>query len=202
MGNLESNGAPDGLRPNSTDNWNTYWAIVVAPKGTAKFAGKESLKGKKVLCCSLASSGEFFVRAQYKGAKPDCQILKAKSHGAAISALARGVADLAVVKNRVWDSIKKDPRAKGSLEKLEVIGRHAGENPDGTLIVAKTLKADLVNKVKTALLVVEADKSPEAAKLRKSLNIDRYIPTTVEDFKFTIPMLKDAGVDAGFKFTY
>ena len=51
--------------------------------------------------CQSHSSGEFYARS-ILGSKR--KLLKASSHGMAIDALSRGKADIAIVKNRVWDS--------------------------------------------------------------------------------------------------
>jgi hypothetical protein len=37
---------------------------------------------------------------------------------------------------------------------------------------------------------------------KKHLGIKGYLRTTVDDFKFTIPLLEKAGVDKGFNFEF
>ena len=53
-----------------------------------------------------------------------------------------------------------------------------------------------------SLLALDIDSSSEADTLKKSLNVTKYIVTTKDDFKYTIPMLKDAGVTKSFDFTF
>jgi ABC-type phosphate/phosphonate transport system substrate-binding protein len=203
-GSMIIKGLADPLvRPDHKTGWSTYWAIVVAPKGSPKFTGDPSyFEGKKVLCCSLASSGEFFFRSIQGKGKMKGTLLKASSHGAALSALAKGAADVVVVKNRVWDSMKKDPKNKALFAKLEIVGRDKGQNPNGTLIVAKSVSAAMKKKVTDALLSVEADKSAQAVAVKTSLKVKQYITTTVADFKHTIAMLAKAGVDKSFNFVF
>lgn len=181
-------------RPVSMDGTSTYWAVVLAPKGSPPFGGNaDYFKGKKIICSSLASSGEFFARSILG---KDRELLKAASHGVAIKALAMGQADVAIVKNRVWDS------ERGKYPSLDQVGNDMGENPNNAMIVSKKTNKDMVDKVKKALLNLENDTSKEAMALKKSLNIKGYIPTTKEDFSHTIPLLKKAGVTKDFQFEY
>ncbi len=190
------------VRPVNKAGWSTYWAVVVAKKGAPKFGGEaDYFKDKAVLCCSLASSGEFFLRASCgKTAKP--KMHKASSHGAALLALAKGKADVVVVKNRVWDSMSSDFKTKGALAELEVVGKDTGENPDGTLMISNKVSDELATKVKEALLKAKTDGSAAAAKLCKSLGIAGYTATSAEDFSHTLKLLKAAGVDKDFDFTF
>jgi len=185
------------VRPVKKSGTSTYWAVVVARKGAPEFSGDTGyFAGKKILACSLASSGEFFYRSVHKGGELQGKLLKAGSHGAALEALAKGVADCAIVKNRVWDSEKE--RFAG----LVVVGADKGENPDGSLIVSKNAPAALKAKVRAALLAVGADESAAAAKLKESLGVREYIVTTEQDFTHTLALLKDAGVDETFDFKF
>jgi ABC-type amino acid transport substrate-binding protein len=187
----------------ATEDWSTYWAVVVAKKGSPTFDGTaEYFKGKKVICCQLASSGEFFVRSVYGDLPLDCDLKRAASHGAALRALSKGAADIAVVKNRVYAGMSKDPKNKDIFANIEIVGRHNGENPNGTLIVSKSVSVELRQKVKKALLDLESDTSTEAKKLNESLKVRRYIVTTTDDFMYTIPMLKSAGVTRDFNFSF
>ena len=110
----------------------SYAAVVIAPKGSARFDGTARyFDGKRVIFAPLASAGELFFRSL--GPSSPAAALKAASHGAAIDALARGQADVAVVKNHVWES------DQGKFPGLELVGADAGANPDGTFIVSKRL---------------------------------------------------------------
>ncbi|CAK0745639.1 hypothetical protein CCP3SC15_130003 [Gammaproteobacteria bacterium] len=123
-------------------------------------------------------------------------LLKAASHGAAIDALDKGQADIAIVKNRVWDKVKD------KYPNLSLVGEDNGENPDNTLIVSKSASPELVAKVTSALLSVKEDTSPEAQAVKNSLEIREYIVTTIKDFEHTLTLLKNAGVTKVFNFTY
>ncbi len=182
------------LRPLHNAGWSTYWAVVLAPVGGEPFDGKpEWFDGKSITCSSLASSGEFFARSILGS---DRELVKAGSHGMAIQALARGKADVAIVKNRVWDSMK------GKFPTIEQIGKDQGENPDGTLIVSHKASKGTVEKVKALLLGLEKDSSPEALIVKKVLKINGYIPTSKDDFAHTLALLRSAGVTPAFEFRY
>ena len=114
----------------------------------------------------------------------------------AIKALAMKQADLAIVKNRVWDS------EKDKFASLVEVGKDNGENPNNAMIVSNKTNKDLVEKVKAALLGLAEDNSAEAMALKESLKITGYTPTTADDFTHTLDLLKKAGVTKDFKFKY
>jgi ABC-type phosphate/phosphonate transport system substrate-binding protein len=184
-------------RPVHLSGWSTYWAVVIGPKGSPIFTQDPGyFKGKRVIFCSLASSGEFYFHSITGTAKHGATLLKASSHGAALDALSRKAADIAIVKNRIWD------QTKDKYPELIRLGEDPGENPDGTLIVAKHAETAVVEKLLKVLLNLETDLSPEAVAVKENLGIKGYLRTTMDDFKFTIPMLKKAGVDKGFNFEF
>lgn len=185
------------VRPVTKTGTSTYWAVVIAPKGSPKFTGSaDYFKAKKVIFCSVASSGEFFYHSVPNIKSAKATTLQAASHGAAIDALSRGSADIAIVKNRVWDS------KKGEFPGLELVGEDKGENPDGTLVISKKVDGKLVSKISTALLSLEKSNSPEAQAAKDKLGIKGYIKTTEKDFKHTLSLLKKAGVTKSFDFKF
>jgi len=185
------------VRPVSKSGTSTYWAVVIAPKGSPRFTqNADYFKGKKVIFCSLASSGEFYFRSIEGATKVGAEMKKAASHGAAVDALSKGAADVAIVKNLVWDKIKD------KYPDLARVGEDPGENPNGTLIVSKKMDGSLADKVKSALLAMESNSSVEAKTARDGMKVRGYLETSVDDFKHTIPMLKKAGVDKSFNFKY
>ena len=180
------------VRPVSVGGWSTYWAVVLVPKSNNDFKMTPAYwSSKKIICSALASSGEFFCRA-FLGKNP--KLLIAGNHGNAISALEKGVADIAVVKNRVWDKLKK------RYPDLKKVAEDHGENPNNTLIVSPKTDKTLADKVKKILLDLKDDNSPEAESLKKALGITGYIVTTKDDFSHTIPLIKKAGVDKNYNF--
>lgn len=185
------------VRPNNKAGWSTYWAVVIAPKGSPRFTqDARYFKDKRVIFTSLASSGEFYFRSLQGALNMGAKINKAEFHEEAISAISKGTADVAIVKNRVWDSLRD------KYPNLVRVGEDTGENPNGTLIISNKADKTVVAKVKSVLLALKEDNSANADAVRKSLGIDSYIETTGNDFKFTIPMLKKAGVTKSFNFTY
>ena len=177
------------VRPLSEEGWSTYWAVLIAPKGSPRFTKTaEYFKDKRVVYTRMASSGEFFFRALPGSGDVGATITNASSPGAAIDALSRGVADVAIVNNRVWDLLKDKYLG------LELVGEASGENPNGTLIVSNNTEISVVSKVRSILLGLEGDKSSEAEAVKKGLKVKSYIETTLDDFKYTLPMLEQAGV--------
>jgi ABC-type phosphate/phosphonate transport system substrate-binding protein len=185
------------VRPLKSAGWSTYWAVVLAPKGSPRFTqNAEYFDGKRVIFCALASSGEFFYEAVKGDTTIKTKTLKAASHGAAIDALDRGAADIAIVKNRVWDSVK------GQHEGIDRVGEDPGENPNMALIVSKKADPKVVERISAILLGLNNDDSPKAEAVKKTLGITGFMETTVDDFNFTIPLLKRAGVDTAFDFSF
>jgi len=184
-------------RPVDKDGISTYWAVVIAPKGAAKFTGKaDYFNNKKVVTTSLASAGEFFFRSLPGAATSSATIEKAVSHGAALAALDRGYADFAIVKNHIWE------KNRDKYPNLAQVGEDKGENPDGTLIVSKKADPKAVAKVTAALLAIKDDGSADAQAVKNGLEIQGYVKTSEKDFAHTLPMLKRAGVTKAFAFAF
>jgi ABC-type phosphate/phosphonate transport system substrate-binding protein len=185
------------VRPVAADGTSTYWAVVLGKKDTAKFDGACSFfSGKKVLFTALASSGEFFYYSLPDARKVKSTIVKAASHGAAIEILAKGGADVAIVKNRIWD------KQKANYSSIAAVGEDNGENPDNTMIVGKKADQKTAAKVAAALLALKDDQSPEAGMVLNKMQIQGFKKTTTDDFKHTLAMLKKAGVDKSFSFAF
>jgi len=182
------------LRPVNHEGWSTYWAVILAPKGSPPFTGDPAyFDGKKIMSTALASSGAFYARSLLGR---DRELMKAGSHGIAIDGLANGTADVAIVKNRVWDAVKK------SYPDIVLVGQDTGENPDNTLIVSYKTDKSLIAVVESVLLGLENDNSREAIVVKESLKISKYIPTTEEDFSHTLTLLEKAGVTREYNFSY
>jgi ABC-type phosphate/phosphonate transport system substrate-binding protein len=185
------------VRPLSKDGGSTYHAVILAPKGSPRFIeNADYFKGKKVIFTALASSGEVFYYSIPNVRQAQAIITKVASHGAAIEALSKGAAGVAIVKNRVWD------RHKDKYPDIVKVGEDDDENPDGTLIVSKTADKNMVSKVNAALLGLKDDTSPQAQAVRDHMSIKGYIKTTKEDFKHTMQLLNKAGVNKSFNFTF
>lgn len=185
------------VRPVDRQGRSTYWAVVVAPKGSAPFDDSAGgLQGKKVICCCLASSGEFFLRSRKGFDERNTEIVTAGSHGEAIEKLARGEGDIAIIKNLLWDNIKDN------YPGLEQVGSDSEQNPNGTLIVAKKADRELIRKIARSLIGLEQDNSPEAVAAREQLGIKGYILTSANDFSHTFELLRQAGVTPEFNFHF
>ncbi len=185
------------VRPVNTDGHSTYWAVVLAPKGAPLFAGSaEYFKGKKVAFTSLDSAGEFYFGSLPGAAPTDTIRIIAASPGDAIEALDKGQADIAIVKNRVWDSVQS------RYPNLAKIGEDKGENSDGTLIVSVNMPISLRAKIAADLVAMQNDPSPEAQAAKKSMKIFGFIKTSDKDFEHTLTLLKNAGVTRSFLFDH
>jgi ABC-type phosphate/phosphonate transport system substrate-binding protein len=187
--------AVPSVRPVDKYGHSTYWAVVIARKGAPKFTGSaDYFSGKKVAFTSLASSGDFYFHSLPGIDQAKATEIKAVSHDAALNALEKGEADVAIVKNRVWDGLKD------KYPDLALVGEDKGQNPDGTLIVSQKIPPTLEARISDAFLALKEDSSAEAAAVRKSLGIQGYIKTTLKDFDHTLLLLKKAGVDKSLNF--
>lgn len=187
------------VRPLSKEGWSTYWAVIIAHKGKANFVNElQYLAGKKIIFCGMASSGEFYYRALTRGRQIKAITMNAASHSAAIDALAIGVADIAIVKNRVWDNMQKNNKYKD----LVMVDQDRRENPDMTLMISKKSDQKLARKVKELLLALKDDPSAEAGNVRQTMGLTAFIQTDLVDFSATIELLRQAGVDENFDFSF
>lgn len=185
------------VRPVDRNGISTYWAVVIAPRGAPAFTHEASyFKGKRVAFCALASAGEFFIRSIPGALDAAKEVIVAPSHGAAIEAVAKGQADIAIVKNRVWDNLK------GRYPGLVELGSDSGQNPNNTLIISKKTDPVLVKRLTGALLGLQNDASPAARAAREGLDIIGYIITSANDFQHTLGLLRQAGVDKNFDFHF
>ena len=183
------------VRPVNTDGHSTYKAVVLAPKGAPLFDGSaEYFKGKKVAFTGFDSSGEFYFNSLPGATQIVAIRIMADSHAEAIEALDKGRADVAIVKNTVWESVQE------RYPNLAVVGEDKEENPDNTLIVSVNMLLALRAKITSELLAMQNDPMPEARAAKKSLKIFGFIKTTDKDFEHTLALLKSAGVTRSFLF--
>ncbi len=184
------------IRPVSKEGYSTYKALILAPKGSPKYTDAKYFKGKKVIFTALASAGEIFYRSIPDIKNVDAKTMIAASHGAAIEALAKGIVDIAIVKDKVWE------KRKSEFHNIEVVGEDTAENPDMTLMCSKKADRAQVDKVVKLLIKIKDDHSAEAAMLKEKLGIAGFIQTTQKDFKHTLELLKKAGITKDFNFSF
>ena len=162
---------------------------MVAAKGSPKFEENAAyFKEKRVAFTGFDLSGDFFFRSIPGSADVGAVINNVDSHSAAIEALSRGVADIAIVNNRDWD------RLAGKYPGLESVGEGSGKSPEITLVLSKKADVSLSEQVGKVLLSLGKDRSEEAKELKKALHIKAYVETTIEDFSYAISVLEKAGV--------
>jgi ABC-type phosphate/phosphonate transport system substrate-binding protein len=183
------------VRPDFIDTPSTYSAAVIARKGSPRFDGTANwFAGKRVAFTALASGGEFFFRSL--GPSKAASILFAESHGGALDALSRGLADAAVVKNHVWT------RDQAKYPGFEKVGADDGVNPDGPLVVSRSLDAAVSKKLFEVLVALADDPSPEATAAKAGLRIRGYIRATPKDFRHTMKLVERAGVTRDFEYRF
>ncbi len=85
---------------------------------------------------------------------------------------------------------------------MALVGEDSGENPDNTMIASKKADQKTAAKVAAALLSVKEDPSPEAKAVLAKMQIQGFKKTTADDFRHTVAMLKKAGVDKSFTFSF
>lgn len=179
----------------SAEGPSTYHGVVITTRGAPRFDGTGAwFAGKRVIFAPLASAGEYYFQSfsPPRTAVP----LKAASHGAALDALARGQADVAVVKNHIWT------RERAKYPALQQVAEDTGENPDGSLVVSRALAADAAKRIASALTALGADASPAAAAAKASLKITGYAAAAPSDYAHTLELLKKAGVTKDFAFQF
>jgi ABC-type phosphate/phosphonate transport system substrate-binding protein len=183
------------VRPVAVNGTNTYWAVVLARNGAPKFDGRaDYFKGKKVAGCALASAGEFFLRSIPGAPEAVAELRIVGSHDDAIEAVKRGEADIAIVKNLVWDNLK------AQYPTLEKVGSDNGQNPNEALIVSVKTDPVIVKKLLDTLLGLTSDASPEADAVRQAFGIQGYILTSAADFSHTLDLLQKAGIGPDYDF--
>jgi ABC-type phosphate/phosphonate transport system substrate-binding protein len=180
------------VRPVSIEGWSTYEAVILSHRGGKRFNGDPVFfDSKQVACTELASSGEFFIKSM---GNKTVSIVRAGSHLLAIRALNRGIVDIAVVKNRVWNSYK------AMFPDLEQMGEALGSNPNMTLMISKNTNRKSVAKLKEILLGLGNDNGTAATKLKKMMKIEKFIPTEIDDFHYTLKLLNKSGITSDFSF--
>lgn len=169
----------------------TYRGLILVRKdsGIRKFA---DLKGKSFdFVSNNTSAGYLYPRFLVKksGGDPDRYfgtVTFAGKHDIAISKVLNKGCDGAAAKNTVFDKMAAaDPRVKGELMVLSA----SDPFPDGTILLRKDVKAELVKAVKKALVGMKGD--VEAKPALASVGADRYIDTTLKDFAY-VRKLADA----------
>lgn len=173
----------------------TYGAVILAPVGSPKFDGTvRYFEGKKVIFAALASAGEFYFHSL--GPSKAASQLHAASHQAAIDALSRGKAEVAVVKDVIWE------KEKARFPGIAKVGADDGVNPDGMLMISRKVGPEDRKQLASILLALEADGSPEAMAAKGALKIRGFGVATLADFAHTLVLLKRAGVTKAFDFTF
>lgn len=185
------------VRQTSNSGISTYSTVVVVKKDDAVAVGSLSdFNGKRVIFNALASAGELYFRSLPQATTKGAIQLSTTSHGAALDALARGAADLAIVKSLVWKNSKRN------YPGLKLVKQEKEEYPDMTLMVSAKADPKAVEKLSRVLLALRSDKRPEARAVRKSLDIQGFIKTTRADFKDTFALLQRAGITRSSDFNF
>jgi ABC-type phosphate/phosphonate transport system substrate-binding protein len=177
-------------RPVAVSGASTYRTTVVTTAGGAPFAGLESLRGKRVAFCRLASAGDVFLRSLLAAGETPQSVftqVPVDTHQAALEAVSGGAADYAVVKSTVFVP-DRYPGLVGTAAE-------GGEHPDTTLIMPDEVYQKYGALVSRALLGLEGDASERGAALKRAFGCRGFVATSGADFVSTFLLLKKARVD-------
>jgi ABC-type phosphate/phosphonate transport system substrate-binding protein len=172
------------VRPVSQHGGSMYSGLLVARAGTPEFKGDPAaIRDKRLACSKLTTAGEFLIRSLVGRG---CGRFSVSTHSRALDLVALGEADVAAVKDRVWELVKE------KYPTLEVIGRDEGRHPNATLIASRKASPEVIEKISRALLQLEDDPSSEARQVKQTMEITGFIVTAEDDFQDTFSLLDKA----------
>lgn len=201
-------------RPLNKKGENGYHAIIVTmdpdmPEydGTAGY-----FAGKRVVAAKNRTAGELYlvalvnadpsVKIKDRPSKfeknPDAkeiELVNAKDHGSALSALKSDAADVAILNNQEFSLLaSKYPGCR-------VVGEDSANNyPSDTVMASKKADPKLIERLKKALLALRDDNSPQAKILKDSKNVDQYAEATGDNFKSTMNLLDKLEIGKDFEY--
>ncbi len=184
------------LRQVNMDGTDTYHSYLFVRKDSG-IKGVKDLKGKVMAYVDKATLAGYVFPVAYLR---DNGVIDIKnyfsnyyftgSHDAAIFAVLNGKADIAAVKNTIYDSLSKEnPR----IDKELVIIAESTKVPSNGLSLNKYIDESIRIKVKETLL--NMDKDTEGKKVLQEFGAKKFIETTRDDFKGVFTILEKAGID-------
>jgi len=183
-------------RPVNLDGTSTYYGYILVRKDS-NIKNVSDMKGKVIAFVErTTTTGYIFPKAYFRehGIKDLDKFFKeyyfTGSHDAAIYAVLNREADIACVKNTIYELLSsKDPRIK---KELFIIAR-SPDVPSNTLGLKKDISRTVREKIKSTLL--EMHKDPEGQKVLKKFRALRFIETRKEDYLLIFDIAKKAGID-------
>lgn len=183
-------------RPVNLDGESTYHAHIYTRKDSG-IKSVRDMKGKKMAFVERATTaGYVFPLAYLK--EHDIKNIDtffsehffAGSHDASLIAVLDGKADIGASKNTVFDWVREqDPRVDREI----VILADSAKVPSNGLLVRKGLDKGIINKLKQSLL--NLDKSSEGKEILKKFRAQKFIDTTINDYKPVFVMAEKAGIN-------
>lgn len=183
-------------RPVNLDGASTYHAHIYTRKESGIKSVKD-MKGKKMAFVEKATTaGYIFPLAYLKENGVDnigtffSEYFFAGSHDASLVAVLDGKADIGASKNTVFEWVKEqDPRVDQEI----VILAESAKVPSNGLLVRKGLDRGIIDKLKQSLL--NLDSSSEGKEVLKKFRAQKFIETTVDDYKPVFVSAEKAGID-------
>lgn len=189
-------------RPVNMDGSSTYHGLLLVRKNSG-ITSVAAMRGKRMAFVDKATTAGYLFPLAYlreHGASGDPSFFSETfftgSHDAAIIAVLDGKADIAAAKHSVYDRVEKEnPRIKAEL----LIIDRSPSVPSNGLCVRPDLPGDLQDKLKRALLGLEAD--PAGQGVLKEFGALRFIETTAADYRPVFEMASQAGINI-HKYSY
>ncbi len=169
----------------------TYEGVVFVRKDS-KIKDIYGLRGKVFACVDRDTSAGYVYPMRLlkeKGYDADRffkEVIFAGKHDAAVLMVLDKKADGGAAKDDVYFKLEKEyPRVK---DEMKILHKSSAKFPDRTIAVRKSFDVVLSEKIKEAL--INMDKDEEGKTALKAAGFDRYIPTTIEDFRNLEKMLR------------
>lgn len=182
-------------RPVDMNGLSTARSCIFVRKDSG-IRGVNDLKDKVMIYVDKASTtGYIFPLAYFKehGVKNAQNYLKgyyfAGSHDAGIRDVLEEDADVGAAKSTVYKGLARiNPRIE---KELEIIAE-SQEFPSDTLWLNKHLEGGLRERIKEAFLNMHND--PEGQTVLKDFGAEKFIQTTLDDYRTVLETLKEAGI--------
>jgi phosphonate transport system substrate-binding protein len=192
----ENLGVEPLARPVASDGGDTAEGCIFVRRD-AGIQRAEQMRGRRVAFVDMATATGYIYAIAYlrehgitEGRSFFSEEIFTGSHESALYTVLAGRADVGVAKCRIIDKMStKDPLID---EELTVIAR-SGKLPDNTLAVRGSLPPEIKKALLDALLDLEDDPAGQA--VLESLDAQRFVPASWDDFAPVLDLLRRAGVN-------
>ncbi len=193
---IEKLGVEPLARPVNLDGSTTYHGYIFVRKDSG-IKTVQDMRGKKMAFVERATTAGYIFPVAYlkENGVTDINTFFRESyftgsHDAAILAVLDRKADIGAAKHSIYDRVRKaDPRVDQDLQILAT----SAKVPSNGLCVRTGLDPKLKKKLKDALLALETD--PEGKDVLEKFGAQRFIETTVADYKPVFDLANKADID-------